>query len=362
MIKLLKHGEKKPVGSEKVDSSGVSEVMEALQNANETEVRRLSAEGADLHRLSNRGADTLFYAALGNSTSLLAFLLEQGVKPVSRKIEERTTFSILCRHGNLEAVRMLVDRGAQMTTREREGSLILEAIWGRNPALIEYLLQNGLSSEFSETDYLGEALILVAHWNALPLARVLLDGKANVNVQSNSGDNPLLASRKRGHAEMEKLLLQYGADPRRLPGPCHLCGKEFFHGFYVIGQSDFGETDWRCSWCGQPTCSECSPGIGGRASDYEYKICRTCWEAQGLRKDRLESAFKTIWRWAHRKENIGRPRMTMRCPGCKVSFDLAEAVNTLQTCTFHGHLCAKCLDGNDRCLVCDRERAGKSRS
>lgn len=343
---------------EPVDSSGVSEFMEALQRGDEAEAMRLAETGADLFRRTERGADTLYFAAMGNSTSLLAFLLGKGVKPVSRNLNGngRTTLCLLCRHGNLEAVQLLLDRGMKMTMAELDGELILEGIWGKNPRLLTFLLERGLSPDFQDHSSMGTALILLANWNELEMARVLLEAKANPNIQNKWGDSPLMDARRRGHAEMEQLLLRHGANSRRLPGPCHLCGKEFFSGSRQIGQSDFAHYDWRCSWCGLPTCTACSPGIVGRAIDEEHKICRSCWTSQRLLEDRLELGIFTIWRWAHRSENIGKPRMIMRCPECKRAFDLAHAVNTFPRCTFHDHVCPDCLRERGTCPVCTREK------
>ncbi|HNS08590.1 MAG TPA: ankyrin repeat domain-containing protein [Candidatus Ozemobacteraceae bacterium] len=354
MIRLIKSGIKRLLGAEPADSAGVSEFFEALQRGREEAAMELYREGADIFRVTVDGGNALIYAAMGANNNLIRLLLEKGVKPDARTRQGRTAIIICCEKGNLEGLQLLLQYGATLTetVEEHEGYLIGRGIWGKNPDLISLLIKNGISTEYQSWENFTTPLTLVTHWGAMELAKTLLNGGANVNAMGKDGDNPLLAAHNRKNQEMIDLLLQHGADRQRMPGPCHICNQAFFSGSYQIGMSDFAYVDWHCSWCGRPTCSSCAGGVYGRSSDQEHKICKPCMTGSGLLREKIEAGLNTIWRWAHRRENIGKSKKTLKCPVCKKTFDLATAINTFPRCIHHDHICPACMPNTSKCPLC----------
>jgi hypothetical protein len=354
MIRLIKSGVKRLLGTEAVDSAGISEFFEAMQRGKEEVAMELYREGADIFRETVDGGNALIYAAMGANNNLIRLLLVNGVKPDARTRQGRTPVNICCEKGNLEGLKLLLQHGATLTEtiEEHEGYLIGRAIWGKNPALVDFLIKNGMSTEYQSYENFSTPLILAAYWGDFELAKTLLSGGANVNAMAKDGDTPLLAAHKRKNQQMIDLLLQHGADEKRMPGPCHICNETFFSGSYQIGMSDFADVDWHCSWCGRPTCSSCAGGIYGRSSDQEHKICKPCMTASGLLKEKAGEGLNTIWRWAHRRENIGKPKKTFQCPVCKKNFDLAIAVNNFPRCIHHDHICPTCMPNANKCPLC----------
>jgi len=359
MIRLIKSGIKRLLGAEPADSAGVSEFFEALQRGREEAAMELYREGADIFRVTVDGGNALIYAAMGANNNLIRLLLEKGVKPDARTRQGRTAIIICCEKGNLEGLQLLLQYGATLTetVEEHEGYLIGRGIWGKNPDLISLLIKNGISTEYQSWENFTTPLTLVTHWGAMELAKTLLNGGANVNAMGKDGDTPLLAAYNRNNQAMIDLLLQHGADRQRMPGPCHICNQTFFSGSYQMGMSDFGDVDWHCSWCGRPTCSACAGGVYGRSSDQEHKICKPCMAASRLLSEKAESGLNTIWRWAHRRENIGKNKKTFKCPVCRKTFDLAIAVNTFPRCIFHDHICPTCMPNSDKCPLCKPARS-----
>ncbi len=354
MIRLIKSGIKRLLGAEPVDAAGISEFFEALQRGKEETAMELYRDGADIFRVTVDGGNALIYAAMGANNNLIRLLLKNGVKPDARTRQGRTAVNICCEKGNLEGLKLLMKHGAKLTEtlEEHEGYLIGRAIWGKNPALVNFLIQNKLSTEYQSYENFTTPLTLVVHWNNLELAEVLLNGGANVNAMGKDGDTPLLAAHQKNNQTLTDLLLKHGADGQRMPGPCHICGQTFFSGSYRLGMSDFGDIDWHCSWCGRPTCSSCAGGIYGRSSDQEHKICKPCMTASGLNRDKAEAGLHTIWRWAHRRENIGKSKKTFQCPLCRKTFDLTTAVNTFPRCIHHEHICPACMPDANKCPLC----------
>ncbi|MBU1105150.1 MAG: ankyrin repeat domain-containing protein, partial [Candidatus Riflebacteria bacterium] len=337
-----------------------SEYFEVLKQGNETAAMELFNQGADIFRITKDGANALHYAAMGANTGLILFLLEKGVKPNARTRQGLTAVSICCETGNLEGLNLLLEFGETLaeTKEDQEGYLVERGIRGNNPELVAFLIKNGISTEFQSRENFNTPLTWVVYWKNFELAKTLLEGGANANAMGKDGDSPLYAAHQRKNQPLVDLLLSYGADPRRLPGPCHICGKTFFSGSYQIGQSDFANVDWHCLWCGFPTCSDCAGVRLGASIDREHKICKTCMAESQLDRDKVENGLDTIRRWAHHRENIGKTRKTFSCPVCRRSFDLALAVNRFASCTHHDHICQGCMPVGKGCPLCSQLKRG----
>lgn len=358
MIRMLKCGVKRLIDGEMVDCVGVSEFFEALQHGNEEVAMGIFKNGANIFRVTKNGSDSLIYAAKGNNNNLIRLLLEKGVKPGAKNSKQQTAVIICCENGNLEGMQLLLKHGATLaeTTHEGEGYLISRAIWGKNPDLVDFLIKNGVSTEHLSQENFSTPLTLTVYWGNVKLARALLEGGANPNAMGKNGDCPLLAAHKRNNPTMIDMLLKHGADPQRLRGPCHICNKTFFSGSYQVAQGERGNAYWHCLWCGRPTCSACAGGIFGRSSDREHRICKPCMAASGLLQEKAEHALNTIWRWSHRRENIGKSNKTFQCPICKKAFDLATVVNTFSQCIFHDHICPSCMPDANKCPICELKK------
>ncbi|MBU1109951.1 MAG: ankyrin repeat domain-containing protein [Candidatus Riflebacteria bacterium] len=354
MIRLIKSGIKRLFGAEPVDSAGISDFFEALQRGREEVAMELYREGADLFRVTADGGNSLIYAAMGANNNLIRLLVEKGVNTKARTRQGRTAVNICCEKGNLDGLQLLLEYGATLDEKpeEQDGYLIDRAVWGRNPALVNFLIKNGISTEYQDWSFFKTPLTLVIYWSNFELAQVLVNGGANVNAMGKNGDSPLLAAHNRNNQPLIDLLLQHGADPQRLPGPCHICNQTFFSGSYQLGMSDFGDVDWYCSWCGRPVCSSCAGGTYGGSSDHEHKICQPCMTANELLRKQAGDGLNTIWRWAHRRENIGKTKKTFQCPICRKAFDLAMVVNTFPSCIHHDHICPTCMPNANKCPLC----------
>jgi ankyrin repeat protein len=358
VVRLVKYLANRLFNTEGVDSAGVSEFHDALRYNNEQLAFELYNEGADVCRVAEHGANSVIYAAMGENNRLLKFVLEKGAKPNAVTRQGETALKIICRSGNLEGLKIISE---YMTIEDehderKKGRLIDQAIFGKNPDLISFLIEKGIYIEHQSSDFFTTPLCFAIQSSRFEIARVLIKAGANVNAMDKKGVTPLLAARKNNNEELAKLLIDTGADESRLPGPCYVCNQEFFSGSYLMSYSEMGSVDWHCAWCGLPLCSSCAAGTYGRDVDDEHKICSSCMSENQLIHDKVRKGFRSVLRWAHRPENIGKTRKTFRCPECDKEYDLATAINTFPNCMFHDHYCPECAETSPGCPICMKKR------
>ena len=354
MVRLVKYLINRCFDTEAVDSAGISEFHDALRYNNEQLAFELYNEGADVCRVAEHGANSVIYAAMGENNRLLKFVLEKGAKPDAVTRQGETALQIMCRSGNLEGIKLISEymEIKDESNKGKKGLLINEAIFGGNPDLIHFLVEKGISTEYQSSSFFTTPLCFAVQGERFEVVRALIKAGANINAMDKEGMTPLLAAREKNNEELAKLLIDAGADESRLPGPCYVCGQDFFSGSYMMGYSDMGSVDWHCAWCGRPLCSSCAAGTYGRDIDNEHKICSSCMSENQLIHDKVREGFETVLRWAHRLENIGKTKKTFRCPECDKEYDLATAINTFPICMFHDHYCLECAESSPGCPIC----------
>jgi ankyrin repeat protein len=159
---------------------------------------------------SIRDDTALDRASEDGRTDLVALLLAHGASFTSRPL-----FSAMAR-GHIEVMRLLLDHGADVHAKGRDGSTLLHNTG--EPDFVKLLLARGADKD--ARDYVGRTPLHVCAIMAwLEAAEILLEAGADVNARDCQGWTPLhyaaLASRK-GKAfslDLTKMLLRYGADP-----------------------------------------------------------------------------------------------------------------------------------------------------
>lgn len=155
---------------------------------------------------------------------------------------------VVTRYTDVEALRMLIDNGADIQTHctPRFESLFIAAINNPSAAIIETLINNGanvidrdfekntaliLAATFNSSanvittlldyglkindknKYGYDALMLATYENGrIPIIQTLLDNEANVNSTDLEGHTPLMAAAIKGRDDVMKYLIQRGAD------------------------------------------------------------------------------------------------------------------------------------------------------
>ena len=113
---------------------------------------------------------------------------------------------------DLEKVRALVDKGADVNVREADGATPLSwAIHHDDLAIAHLLVRAG--ADPNAANYYGVTPLSLACTNRNEeLVALLLEAGANSNATPPNGETPLLSAARTGHARIVKQLLAHGAD------------------------------------------------------------------------------------------------------------------------------------------------------
>lgn len=192
----------------------------------------------------------LHAAAARGEALLIKTLIAKGEKPDVRDGYARTPLHVAAYGGHHEAMRALVAAGANPNALERDRyDIVTIAAVANDVATLKVALELGCSAKNITSRYDGTALIAAAHlghvevvrmligagapldhvnnlgWTALiesivlgnggprhtETLKALVEARANVNLADRNGQTPLTLARRRGFAEMVKLLERAGA-------------------------------------------------------------------------------------------------------------------------------------------------------
>ncbi|HEX6043801.1 MAG TPA: ankyrin repeat domain-containing protein [Pyrinomonadaceae bacterium] len=157
-----------------------------------------------------------FYAAVSarDMMSINAFL-DAGINPNAQNATDgRTVLINAAARGDLEVVKVLVQRGADVNVKDKQGYTALfhaiEAMY--DDVELVLLSQPGLDPNARGLN--GTTALLKYVWrDRKDAVDVLLKRGADVNAQDADGDAPLHGAAENGNVEILNLLLDKGADP-----------------------------------------------------------------------------------------------------------------------------------------------------
>ena len=149
----------------------------------------------------------------GNSESLLR-LLEAGAALEARSLDRgRTALSLAVIYGHTSCAEILLQRGADVDIRDREGHQNTPLHWAAQDGYLntaQALLEHGADVNAADS-YQTTPLHRAAVEGHLATVKVLLDSGADINAVNDRGDTPLLLVAKRGHPSTAHALLEKGA-------------------------------------------------------------------------------------------------------------------------------------------------------
>ena len=207
-------------------------LLQAVAAGDAARTQQLVAAGADVRAANAYGATPMGEAARNGDTALIDLLLKAGASPESPNAEGQTALMAVARTGNVEAARRLLKAGARLDAREHWGgqTALIWAAAQQQPEMIAFLLSKGAEVDARSTvrDWQRRVtaegrpkdmnrggmtpLLYAAREGCVDCARVLLKGKADINLADPDGVTPLILALMNGHWDMARLLIEAGAD------------------------------------------------------------------------------------------------------------------------------------------------------
>ena len=172
----------------------------------------------------------IFEAARYGTVEDIRYFIE--VKGVSANIKEPdrdndTPLHTASYHGNIEVVKYLISKEANINAKMDDGYFVLDCAIGgiasntgnykNNVAIVEYLISKGVNvdAKAEKRDYDNEsrttALHLSARMGYIKVAKALVSGGADINAKTVIGNTPLDDAIRKNNYEMVEYLKSIGA-------------------------------------------------------------------------------------------------------------------------------------------------------
>ena len=169
----------------------------------------LLAAGADL---KTAGPEALFYA---NDPDAVAFLQKRGVDLIAKRADGSTFVEQLNLGSvNLDTLKRLIERGADLNARDQEGNSLLTGMVQHGvPQGVTMLLSHKVAVD--QVNASGRTALSLAceprSSRAHEIAELLLKQGASVSIKDQKGKSPLAYARESSDPELIQLLLRHGA-------------------------------------------------------------------------------------------------------------------------------------------------------
>jgi len=122
------------------DMHGSTALLEAVKNGHENTMDLLKKHGAKLCMAESLAASVLCQAVFDGELVLLKRLLKAGIDANAADYDKRTAAHIAAAEGNVAAIKVLANNGANLSLNDRWGnSIVHEAKRSKSRQLLRYL-------------------------------------------------------------------------------------------------------------------------------------------------------------------------------------------------------------------------------
>lgn len=167
--------------------------------------------GAFVNAVDSMGCSAVHHAAMSSrEDDALAVLIHAGGDVDRRDLGSRTPLIAAVQNYRFNSIEKLLEYGADLEARLQNGRTALHiAISMRSSSLTEFLSDHGAYLDRRVNEHTALTFAIATACPAI--AKVLIEGGANINLPSSKGNLPLLAAAAAGDLETMKLLLSRGA-------------------------------------------------------------------------------------------------------------------------------------------------------
>ena len=205
-----------PIEVERIAGEGDMAMINAAGKGDLEGIAKAMRDGASIASRDSKKRNALIAAAYGNHVPAALFLMAAGSDVNAKDDQGNSAFLIAAAEGYLDIVKLALRSGADVKSTNRfGGTALIPAAPHGHVAVVKELLATPIAVD--HVNKLG--------WTALLEAIVLGDGgpkhteivkmlvaaKADVNLADKNGVTPLQHAKKKGQAEIVKLLEAAGA-------------------------------------------------------------------------------------------------------------------------------------------------------
>jgi ankyrin repeat protein len=191
------------------DERDVEAIIEAANNGDLQEVRRLVQQDRRLLEANDRDDTPLTAAAWRRRVEVIRYLLEEGAQVNLRSPLGGSALDLACGCGHLEAASLLLAHGADAAGAGVTGwTPLMSASAEGHTDVVALLLAHGcgdIDRRRSRSDE-RTALQYACIYGYMRVVRALLGAGADPHIVDRVGDTPLVTALRRGHAECVAVL------------------------------------------------------------------------------------------------------------------------------------------------------------
>ena len=205
------------------DESGTTPLWSAAQNGNAELMRELLKAGARVDVTPyERNRQPIHQAAANGHLEAVRVLLEYkaSITPEADSFDdsEPSPFLLACGSGNLELVKLFLDRGIDVNTASADEKTGLQFAASTGHVVVgQHLIDKGCDVDAREGDG-WSALMLASQDGHLPFVNLLIDSHVNIEAEEKDGATALWLAAQQGHSSIVKRLLDAGAKQLSVKG------------------------------------------------------------------------------------------------------------------------------------------------
>lgn len=181
------------------------EFLDAAKSGDLEKVKALVKKGEDINQVQKSGTSAIMYAVQYVHKDVAAYLIEQGANLDLETSMGGTALSRAAENNDVELMQLLLSNGASITTLP-----IIVAARKGNLDAVKVLVEHGADVD-AQQSWGHTALMLASKEGHADVVRFLLDQGANYKLKDKNGNNALSLASQNDQLDIASLLKRAGA-------------------------------------------------------------------------------------------------------------------------------------------------------